>query len=220
MSIFDHRSQRDPQQSHLPPRDAELTELPYRVLTLLLLGILILPAGCSKEEIKAKLKEAQDKVEAVAESTVQAVEERLPESGSVALQMTPAVEKTGTADVELISIGDGRPNVVQIITYDPSATTRSYPSIMLHGTTDATSASALSGDTIECDMYFQASYDTPIAMTKPGGSVAVKFGAFNAEDNALTATFGMTQLLGSDDRSVQIAGGDIVAVVRGQENGR
>jgi hypothetical protein len=218
MSIFDHRSQRDPREPHLPPRDAELMELPRRVLALLALGILILSAGCSKEEIKAKLKEAQDKVEAVAESTVEAVEEQLPESGSIALQMTPAVEKTGTADVELISIGDGRPNVVRIITYDPSTTKRTYPSVMLQGTTDATSAPALSGETVECDMYFRANYDTPIAMTKPDGSVAVKFGAFNAEDNALTATFGMAQLLGSDDKSIQITGGAIVAVVRDEGN--
>jgi hypothetical protein len=186
-----------------------------RFLTLLLLGIVIVPSGCSKEEIKQKFEEAKAKTQEMTASAVEAVEERLPESGSIVLEMTPVVE-IKQADVELISIGDGRPNVVQIVSYDPSTTSRSFPCVLLHGTTTAKSASALAGETITCDMYFQASPTAAVAMTKPGGSVSVQFGAVNVEDNALSATLLQAELVGSDDKPVQIRGGEIVAVIRGE----
>ncbi len=184
---------------------------------LLFLVALIVPAGCSKEEMKQAYEEAKAKTESLTESAVQAVEDKLPESGSITLEMTPAA-KARQADVEVISIGDGRPNVVQIVTYDPSAGTRTFPAVLLHGTTSATSVSALAGETVNCDLYFQASPTAPIAMTKPGGSVAVTFGSLNVDDNALPATLGSAELIGSDDKPLQIRGGEIVAVVRGEGN--
>lgn len=198
-------------------RHVSSLRLTHSAWTLLLLGVVVVPAGCSKDEIKAKLEQAQTKLESVAESTMQKVEEQLPESGNVKLEMTPAAE-VGQADLELISIGDGRPNVVQILTYDASSTTRTFPSVMLHGTTTATSASALAGETVNCDMYLQTSPTAPIAMTKPGGSIAVTFGSLNVDDNALSATLGVAELIGSDDKPVQIRGGEIIAVVRGEGN--
>jgi hypothetical protein len=186
-------------------------------MLILLLAIAIAPTGCSKEEIKQRFDEAKAKTRAMTESAVEAVEERLPETGSIALQTNPPVE-IKKADIELISIGDGRPNVVQIITYNPSTTTRTYPSVLLHGTTTANSAAALAGETVMCDMYYQASATAPAAMTKPGGYVSVEFGALNAEDNALPATLREAELVGSDDKPVQIRGGAIVAVIRGEGN--
>ena len=190
--------------------------VPARYLILLALGIVIL-AGCSKEEIKQKMQDAQSKLEAVAESTVEAVEEKLPETGSITLQTTPATEAS-QADLELISVGDGRPSVVRIVSYDPSNTTRAYPAIMLQGTTNATSAAGLANQTVKFDMYLQASPSGPVAMTKPGESVTVTFRTMMVEDNALPATLSSAKLLGSDFRPVDIRGGEIVAVVRGEEN--
>lgn len=186
-------------------------------MLILLLAIAIAPTGCSKEEIKQKFEEAKAKTQAMTESAVEAVEEKLPERGSIALQTNPPVE-IKKADIELISIGDGRPNVVQIVSYNPSTTTRTYPSVLLHGTTTATSAAALAGETVMCDMYYQASATAPAAMTKPGGYVSVEFGAVNAEDHALPATLREVELVGSDDKTVQIRGGAIVAVIRGGGN--
>jgi hypothetical protein len=184
---------------------------------LLLLGVLILPPGCSKEELKAKLEEAQTKLETVAESTVEAVEERLPETGSIKLEMVPPAE-AGQADLEMITIGDGRPNVIQIVTYDPSQAPREFPAILLHGTTTANSAAELANQTIECDLYLQATASGPIAMTSPGGSVAVAFGSLVVEDNALPASIGQATLVGSDFQSIDVRGGELVAVVAGEED--
>ena len=189
--------------------------VPIRYLMLLLLGIVIVPSGCSKEEMKQKFEEAKAKTKAMTESAVEAVEAKLPETGHITLEMNPPVEFK-KADLELISIGDGRPSVVQIVTYDPSATTRSFPSLMLQGTTTATSASALAGATVSCDMYYQASPSAPIAKTIHSDSVSVIFGTLNAEDNALPATLGSANLVGSDNQPVQIRGGDMLAVIRGE----
>lgn len=215
MSIFHHNTLHDSDRSPLRP--------PRRILTLRVLGILIVPilvgsGGCSKEEITAAIEKGKEKATETVDQAMQEVEERLPENGSIALVTSPAVEKAGKADVELISFGDGRDNVVQIMTYDPSVSTRSYPAILLHGRTKATSAAALSGDTVECDMYFQASSSSPIAITRPNESVSVTFGALNTEDNALAATFNEAKLLASNDKPVNISRGDIVAVIRGEEN--
>jgi hypothetical protein len=206
MPMLNHHKLRKPHHSYL--------RLIQRVLTLLLFVILLVPAGCSKEEIKEKLKQAQEKVEAVAESTVQAVEDKLPETGSITLEMSKPVEELKRADFELIVIGDGRPNVVQILTYDPASSTRSYPCLLLHGTTRATSAAGLSSETVACDMYFQASPSAPIVMTKPGGSVPVTFGSLSVEENTFSASLGAAELVSADNSPISIRGGDLVAVVR------
>ena len=140
MPILDQQKSRDSSASNR-------RSLHVRCLTLLLLGIVIAPTGCSKEELKQKFEEVKAKTKSMTESAVQAVEEKLPETGHIALEMNPPVEFK-KADLELISIGDGRPNVVQIVTYDPRATARGFPSLMLQGTTTATSASALAGETV------------------------------------------------------------------------
>ncbi len=206
MSMFNHNKLREPHQSYL--RSIQ------RVLTLSLFLILLVPGGCSKEEIKEKLKQAQEKVEAVAESTVQAVEDKLPETGSITLEMSKPVEELKRADVELIVIGDGRPNVVQILTYDPASSSRVYPCLLLHGTTKATSAAGLSSETVACDMYFQASPSGPIVMTKPGASVPVTFGSLSVEENTLSASLGAAELVSADNSPISIRSGDLVAVVR------
>lgn len=206
MSMFSHHMPRKPHRSYL--------RTSHRVVTLLLFVILLVLGGCSKEEIKEKLKQAQEKVEAVAESTAKAVEDKLPETGSIALEMSKPVEQLKRADFELIVIGDGRPNVVQILNYDPASSSRVYPSVLLHGTTRATSAAGLSSETVACDLYFQASPSGPIVMTKPGASVPVTFGSLSVEENTLSASLGAADLISADNSPISLSGGDLVAVVR------
>ncbi len=180
---------------------------------LLLAALLILcPLGCSKDEVKKAFDSAAAKTQELAKSSVEKIEQQLPETGSVSLQVTPAVE-IKSANVQVISIGDGRPNVVQVVTYDPQASSTSFPRMMLHGTTTVTSAAALSGEEVQCDMYYQNSYSSPIAMTKPGSSVVVKFTRFDPERKVVEASLGMANLMGSDGKTVKVGGGSLVAMV-------
>ncbi len=192
--------------------NADLTCRTFVILALLLMVSVL--NGCSKEDVKKALNDATEKTKRLTESAVDAVEERLPENGNIQLKTNPPTEPIKQADVELISIGDGRPNVVQIMTYDPSTSSRSYPAVLLHGTTDASTVSSLAGKTIQCDMYLSSASSAPISMTKPGKSVAVTFGPLIPEDNAISATLGMASLIGSDDQPITILGGEILAVTR------
>lgn len=167
--------------------------------------------------MKQALADAKAKTESAVSQVGAAVEEKLPETGNMKLDVTPSVEESKRADVELITIGGGRPNVIQIVNYDPATTARSFPVVLLHGTTTVSSVSALAGSSVDCDMYFQATSASPIAITPPGGSVKVTFGSMN-EDNALSATLGSAQLVDSADKPVQVRGGQVLAVVRGGED--
>ena len=186
----------------------------HSVVAFALLLTLSVSNGCSKEDVKQALDDATAQTKRLTESAVEAVEERLPETGKIQLKTNPPTEPIKRADVELIAIGDGRPNVVQILTYDPSTSARSFPAVLLHGTTDASTVSSLAGTTIQCDMYLSTASSAPIAMTKPGQSVAVTFGPLIPEDNAISATLGMASLIGTDDQPITILGGEILAVTR------
>ncbi len=184
------------------------------VLACMVLG---LSAGCSKEKIQAAIEEAKTQTKSFTESTVEAIEEKLPERGSLTLETSPPTPPTKQLDVELITIGDGRPNVVQIVSYDLRQPGRSFPAIMLQGATAAGTAASLVGQTIECDVYYQASAETPIAITRPGNSLAVTFDTLNDEQTVLNATLGSVDLLRSDEQTVSIQGGRVVAVIRSEK---
>ncbi|MDA9934546.1 hypothetical protein OAG76_00545 [Rubripirellula sp.] len=176
--------------------------------------VLFLAPGCSKEEMDQALETAKSKTKSMTNSAVVAVEETLPESGEVTLNIKPNPIAISNAELDLISIGDGRPNVVQITTYDPDASSRSYPALLLHGITNMSTASSLAGEKVQCDVYYQASETSPIAMTQPGEAMTVAFQQYNPTDQALTATLGMISMLGSDGSVIQIEGGDVLAVIR------
>ena len=176
--------------------------------------VLFLAPGCSKEEMNQALETAKSKAESMTNSAVEAAEETLPEAGEVTLNFKPDSIAISNAALDLISIGDGRPNVVQISTYNPNASSRSYPALLLHGTTNMSTASSLAGEKVQCDVYYQESENSPIAMTQPGEAMTVAFQQYNPTDKALTATFGIISLRGSDGSVIQIEGGNVLAVIR------
>ena len=176
--------------------------------------VLFLAPGCSKEEMNQALETAKSKAESMTNSAVEAAEETLPEAGEVTLNFKPDPIAISNAALDLISIGDGRPNVVQISTYNPNASSRSYPALLLHGITNISTASSLAGEKVQCYVYFQKSENSPIAMTQPGEAMTVAFQQYNPTDKALTATLGIISMRGSDGSVIQIEGGDVLTVIR------
>ena len=176
--------------------------------------VLILAAGCSKEEMNQALETAKSKTKSITDSAVEAVEETLPETGEVTLNLKPDPIAIANAEIDLIAIGDGRPNVIQIATYDPDASSLSYPALLLHGVTDMSTTSSLSGQKILCDVYYQENETSPIAMTKPGEALTVTFQQYNPTEETLTATLGVISLLASDGSVIRIEGGAVLAVIR------
>lgn len=184
------------------------------VLPCIVALVLNVVTGCSKKEMSQALETAKSKTRAFTNSAVEAVEETRPESGEVTLNLAPNRITISNAELDLISIGDGRPNVVQITTYDPDASSRSYPRFLLHGITNISTASNLAGEKVQCDVYYQESETSPTAMTQPGEAMTVTFQRNNSTAKVLTATLAMISLHGSDDSVIHIEGGNVLAVIR------
>ena len=194
-----------------PPRNAMGSRI---TMVLPCVLVLVLASGCSKDEMNRALETAKSKTRSMTNSAVGALEEGLPESGEVTLTLEPDPIVISQAELNLISTGDGRPNVIQITTYASDAFARSYPALLLHGITNISTASNLVGEKVQCDVYYQESEISPIAMTKPGEAMTVAFQQYNPTDKTLTATLGIISLRGSDDGATQIKGGDLMAVIR------
>ena len=111
--------------------------------------VLFLAPGCSKEELNQALESAKSKTKSLTSSTV---EEIVPVSGEVILNFKTNPIKIANAEIDLIRIRDGRPNVIQITTYDPETSARSYPVLLLHGITNISTTASLAGETIQCDV--------------------------------------------------------------------
>ncbi len=188
---------------------------------LLAIATVVIQTGCSKDEIKQMATNIQERSQDLAvsaqeytQAAVQVVEEQLPSTGSVSLRSSPPVE-IDSATVEVIVIGDGRPNIVQIKTYDDENGPSSYPSLLVHGPTSVEDVSQLAGQAVSCDLYIQATGAGPITMTPPGDAVQVTFGVLDKESNTLKASIGSTRLISSDNKSSMLNGGNVVAKVQG-----
>ncbi len=194
---------------------------PIFPLTTLCLLVLVVSSGCSKEKMKSAYQEAKNKAteytEEYTEAAVATVKEQLPEYGNIELRSNDPIEKTDSASIEIIDIGDGRPLCVQIASYDISQEQRTYPAIYFHGQTTAKAISELASTTISCDMYVQTVVGGRIAMTPDGQSARLKFGDYDSENSTIKATLSRTKLILSNDAPFIINGGDIIAKVKEQQ---
>jgi hypothetical protein len=192
-----------------------------KLLTALFIIATCQAGGCSKDEMKKMAATAQNKasslVEATKEKATQAVAEvkkQLPPTGEIKLNLSPPLE-ISAANIEVTSIGDGRPNVVQIANYDLSGSPTSYPSILIRGTTEVGDPASLAGQSVSCDLFIQEDSSAPVAMTKTGTPVEIKFSSFDPQNKTISASISAVDLVQSDNRSVQLGGGSIVATVAG-----
>jgi len=175
------------------------------LITLLLFS----PVACSR----ADREEALDGNTGLSTgSDIGAGDDQLTVTGSIQLEISPPVD-ISQAEVRVIVIGDGRPNVVQIASYDTTQDEHEYPAVLWQGPTTATDAASLAGQTVQCDMYYQQSETSKIAMTKPGESVELVFGSADAEQKTISATLKPVELLFSDDQPLSVGGGRTTAVI-------
>ena len=192
----------------------------FRYCALILIGLLV-PIGCSKEE-RDKIKTTfQEQTQNIAEKTQQytqaafeAVEEKLPAAGRISLRMDPPIE-FDSATAQVVSLGPGRGNVVQISNYELGAGPKTYPSLLIQGATDAETVAALAGQTINCDFYMRASYSDPVLMNASGRPVQINFTKFDVGSNTISASIYSGALISSDDRQVNLNGGKVVALIKG-----
>lgn len=167
-------------------------------------------SGCSKEEFN----DLVDKTKEAVSETKDKVEKQVLETGNISLLMSPPIE-FDRAIVEVISVGDGRPSVIQITTYDPASGPKAGASLMLHGTTTATSADALANQTVPCSLFLQPASGL-MARSPEGTSVTVSFTTVDREAGTISGTIGGATLEAADGKTpMSITSGTIKAVISG-----
>ena len=195
----------------------------YRTCTfnLLLLCLLSL-SGCSKDEMKkmaTSVRQSTQDFAAQSQEYIQGapevIEAPLKPTGSFELRMDKDIE-IDAANVEVISIGDGRSNLLQVASYDTSSTPTKFPAVLLHGHTQSSSTSGIVGQTVACDLYVQTSPSSEIVMTAPGSSVQVTFGRIDQKLGTVTARIGSGSLISSNDKRINFGGGDLMAILVGE----
>ncbi|TWT92727.1 hypothetical protein [Stieleria varia] len=177
--------------------------------------LLLYSSGCSKDDLKEIGQGIVDEGKKLATSATEAVEAQLPATGSIELTTTPALTWE-TANIELISIGDGRPSMLQIASYDTTKDP-SGQSILIHAPTTATSLSTLVDQPLPCSVFLRAQASGPVACTTPGQPILVTLGAINADDNTVSVQIDRGSLMGSDGKTIAIGGGKAIAVVKGDQ---
>lgn len=133
--------------------------------------------------------------------------------GNIRLDFAPPVELSN-AKLTLIRFPDGRPSVVQIANYDVEQDEHEYPAVLFHGTTAATTCISLSGQTIECRIYYQQSFSSLVAMTRPGETARLTFGPFDKLRRSLSGSLQPVELISSDNQIIPVAGGKLTTTVR------
>lgn len=191
------------------------------VLSPLLIAILIAPLGCSKEErqkmattIQQQTQNIAEKAQQYTQEAVEAVEEKLPASGSITLRMDPPVELS-SATARIVSLGEGRGNVFQLSNYELGDGPKTYPSLLIQGTTEADTVASLAGKTVVCDFYLRTSNSEPMLMSQSTNPVEVNVGEFDAKNNLIKASIYSGSLLSSDNSKVNLNGGQVVAKISG-----
>jgi hypothetical protein len=187
-------------------------------LALFFAVLLLVTLGCSKEKMKEAYNSAKSTTETIIRDTKKVVEEKLPESGRMRLEMTPLAAPVTKLDLAMTRM-EGRPNMIQIYSYDMTAEYPSrYPAVLLQGSTEIEDPNELVGESIRCAFYYQTDAKSPIAMTKAGSTITITFEELKQEDNALRAKLGIASLESSDGTPARIGGGSLLAVIRGEDS--
>ncbi|MEL6109575.1 MAG: hypothetical protein AAFU85_26495 [Planctomycetota bacterium] len=198
-----------------------------------LLGLLLL-AGCSKEDLEKAANSAKQaasdvaakglaegekivaKSKEVTDTLVEKAEEVLPAAGKIKLATEPTPIETDRGIIVMYSVGDGRKNSMQITSYEPKAASIDSTAVFIHATTDIETVALLGGKTIPCNVFVESA--GVVSRNVFGKPVEITFGMINVEENTISATMPACMLLGSNNKPLSLAGGEIVAVITEQES--
>ena len=179
-------------------------------------------SGCSKEEMKGMAEKVQQKGEQfvveskkVTDSMVRGPAEILGPTGNISIATKTPID-VDYALAKMHSVEEGRANSFQISSYDPESGKVTLPAVFLYATTEVETVALLAGKSLPCNLFVERGSDSSIARTPVGSPVIITFGSMNMQEKTITATIAPCKLLGSDGNPVDVAGGQILAVVEGQ----
>jgi len=170
---------------------------PGSVSWLLCTLAIIWSSGCKQEQLEQLAKQVQeqtlDKI---------AAPMKVLSTGSFKLQVTSPIE-TRAASARLIIIGDGRPNVLQLRSYQDMAA-EDYPMVLVQAPTSATDVSQLSGQTLSATVYITMSKHEPIwsCMDQSVASLTIS----SIQDNVIKGDIRCEKLISTEEVSSPLSG--------------
>lgn len=164
-------------------------------------------SGCSKEQLDEAMSKAKEQTQSLASQATEAVEERLPETGSVLIRVAGGEIAIDDATATVFRFADGRPNLIRVANRD----TGRGPMFLLHGRTDASTADGVRG-TVTCDLFLddRTTRSTAMAMTE-SGPIDVTFASTG--EGTLRVTIPPSKLTAADGSTFAVNGGTVTAVI-------
>ena len=176
-------------------------------IVMLIVCLLPIACGCSKEKLKEMANTVNDKVKEqaknISESAV--VAEVIPATGRAEIKVSPPAESKA-AYARLYVIGDGRPGVVQFTSYDPDKGPNTYPALLIRANTTATSLDSLGGQTLNAQVFFQPQNGAAILSTGESGVVPITIAPIDPGKKTLNATMAAGSLIDPTGKSTAVDG--------------
>lgn len=174
-------------------------------IVMLIVGLLPIATGCSKEKLKEMANTVNDKVKEQAKTMTESAAVVLPPTGKAEIKVSPPAESKA-AYARLYVIGDGRPGVVQFTSYDPDKGPNTYPALLIRANTTATSLDSLGGQTLNAQVFFQPQNGAAILSTGESGVVPITIAPIDPGKKTLNATMAAGSLVDPTGNSTAVDG--------------
>jgi hypothetical protein len=166
----------------------------------LLLVCVFAVSGCKQEQLEQFAKQVQ-------EQTIDKLPElptpmKIVSVGAFKLQVDKAIE-TSKANARIIIVGDGRPNVLQLRSYQDIAA-EEFPSVLVQVNTTATDISQLVGQTLNATVYLSASRYEPIWSCQDQSIASLTIQS--VQENVLKGDLRCDKLISSQNASSPLSG--------------
>lgn len=180
-----------------------------------MLAIVVLLAGCGKDDLNSLVDQAKQQAMAGGEAVAKSVDQSLDQAAEQLAGTKEVLNLAGDMQLTLgeplstsacyarvVSIGGGRPNVLQLTSYRDKSQ-ESFPSVFVQAVVTGDSISAISGQTVEAELFAQRESNGPVLFTDVGQMVTLKV----AQVEGQTATI---EVVGGQLRDSQ-SGGEVPA---------
>ncbi len=171
-----------------------------KTLRPLAIVLIFTVSGCKQEQLEQFAKQVQ-------EQTIDKLPElptpmKIVSVGAFKLQVDKAIE-TSKANARLIIVGDGRPNVLQLRSYQDIAAD-DFPSVLVQVNTTVTDISQLVGQTLNATVYLSASRYEPIwsCLDQSVASITIQ----SVQENILKGDLRCDKLISSQNVSSPLSG--------------
>ncbi|MCC9601093.1 hypothetical protein LOC67_11095 [Stieleria sp. JC731] len=175
-------------------------------------------AGCSKEKLSELTNTVAEKGESLVRESKKMTDSLVNEApavigptGNAQLNFSEPL-KFSEASIRLHTVGDGRENSLQLVTYDPSKATVPSPAMFFETATSIETVPLMGGQTIKGTLYVDRGRNLPLLRTSIDHPAEIQFASMNFADNTIEGTISNCVLVQPDGETVEIEGGVFTAI--------